>query len=115
MLHKLPIWRIPSVHPAIHDLESSTAIEMVGRIYNSMNELITEYNKFAEQINAEIDNFTGSSSAEIQDFKKSMEQRLICKFNDLDAKMAEFRVEIKKYVTDLTIEYNEATESLTIT
>ncbi|MBO5680575.1 MAG: hypothetical protein J6T08_02560 [Lentisphaeria bacterium] len=98
----LPIWTLPSM-PAVYESESYTAIEMVAIAYGKMRELIADYNTFAESVNNEIRSFVGSSEEEIANFKQTVEQRLICKFNDFDAHLSRIRLEMKQY-TDTTLE-----------
>jgi hypothetical protein len=59
-----------------------------------MNEMIREYNAFADSINEEFEKFMLSGSAEIDNFKESVEERLRCKFNDLDVKLAQAMVKM---------------------
>lgn len=92
----LPLWVLPSV-TSVYDLESSTVSEMVPKVYGAMRNLIEDYNKFAEEINQTILTFTGSSNEEIANFKQTIEQRLICKFNDMDARYNEIKVELMRY------------------
>jgi uncharacterized protein YdcH (DUF465 family) len=82
----------------VYETESATPIEMTAKLYGAMQKLIEDYNGFADQINKEIETFTSSSATEIDNFKKSIEQRLICKFNDMDARLNEVKVEIPAYV-----------------
>ena len=93
----LPKWALVNPFPAVHDLESLTAIQQTARVYGAMNEMIEEYNKFADQINKEIEEFTGSSEKEITDFKQSIEKRIRCKFELMDAAYAKMKVDIAKY------------------
>ena len=39
-------------------------------------------------------------SAEIAEFKQTIEKRLICKFNDLDARYNEIKVDMLRYADD---------------
>lgn len=98
----LPKWVLPSVS-SIYDLESATISEMVPKLYGTMRELVNNYNDFAEELNEEIQNFTGSSSEEIANFKKTIEERLRCKFEDLDQHLHKILLDMKQY-TDTTLE-----------
>ena len=139
----LPNWVLPPTLPSVYDSESKTAIEMTAKVYGAMQKLIEDYNNFADQINKEIETFTSSSETEISEFKKTIEQRLICKFNDMDALLHEVKAGIPAYVDqkvadiyeqyldghmsqlinekivagdiDITLVYDPASESLSIT
>lgn len=96
----LPRWVLPPTLPSIYESESATALEMVAKIYGAMSEMIADYNSFVDEINAEIRTFTSSSSAEIDNFRKYVEQRLICKFNDLDARYNEIKTDMLRYADE---------------
>lgn len=67
MIKPLPHWVLTNDYPAFYDTESVTAIEMVAKLYGSMEELITDYNHF-------IDN--------IEELDREFEEGLIEDFND---------------------------------
>lgn len=96
----LPLWEFPNTSPAFYESESFTAQEMTAKAYGAMRNMVADYNKFAEEINREIETFTGSSNAEVQNFKESVEQRLRCKFEDLDARMGEIKAETLRYAAE---------------
>lgn len=100
---QLPKWVIPSSFPSVYDTESATVIEQTAKLYGAMRELIEDYNKFVDGINEEIRTFTGSSNEEIANFKQSVEERLRCKFEDLNAQLSQIRLEMKQY-TDTTMQ-----------
>ena len=54
----LPKWTMLRPMPVLYDTESATAIEMVGKVYGAMNELIKEYNSFADEVNTKLGSFT---------------------------------------------------------
>lgn len=93
----LPKWALPPTMPSAYEFESATALEMTAKVYGAMSQMIKDYNTFADEINEEIRSFTGSSSEEIQNFKKSIEQRLICEFNKMDAAFAKMKTDTVKY------------------
>lgn len=67
-MNKLPYWHLVNPLPSFHDVDSGTVIEMTAKVYGAMNELINEYNAFAEKANAEIDVFEQKTKEEQQDF-----------------------------------------------
>jgi uncharacterized protein YdcH (DUF465 family) len=108
----LPRWVLPPTFPSLHDAESATAIEQTAKVYGAMQKMIEDYNNFTDQINKEIETFTSSSTEEINEFKKSIEQRLICKFNDMDARLHEIKAGIPVYadqkIADIYEQYLDA-------
>lgn len=93
----LPRWGIINPFPSSFDYDSRTAIEQTAKLYSAVNALIKDYNEFIDQLNEEIETFTSSSTAEISEFKQSIEQRLICKFEDMDARLSEVKAGIPAY------------------
>lgn len=96
----LPKWAIVTPFPSIYDFESVTAIQQTARVYGAMNQMISEYNNFAEAINKEIVEFIGSSETEISNFKDSIEKRIRCKFEDMDAAFSKMKVDVTKYADE---------------
>lgn len=100
----LPKWVMVESFPSIYDFESVTATQQTARVYGAMQEMIREYNKFADQINKEIVAFVGSSEKEIYNFKESVEKRIRCKFEAMDAAFSKMKVDISKYADDAILE-----------
>lgn len=99
----LPRWALVNPPSALYDLESVTPLQQTARVYGAMQEMIREYNNFADQINKEITEFVESGEAEVSNFKESVEERICCKFREMDAAFSKFRLEMKQY-TDITLE-----------
>lgn len=100
----LPKWAIVTPFPSIYDFESVTAIQQTARVYGAMNQMISEYNNFAEAINKEIVEFIGSSETEISNFKDSIEKRIRCKFEDMDAAFAKMKVDVTNHADAKIVE-----------
>ena len=92
----MPRWVVPTL-PSVFDTESATPLEMVAKCYGAMRLMMDDYNRLAEELTAAIEQFTVGSSAETENFKKYVEQRLICKFNELDARYAAIKTEMLQY------------------
>lgn len=73
-MKKLPHWCITDKHPALYDTESATAIEMTAKLYGAMNELISDYNKFVDGINENIDDFEKGILKDAEEFRVAMRQ-----------------------------------------
>lgn len=100
----LPKWALPPTMPSVYEMESATALEMTSKLYGAMQKLIEDYNAFIEGINTEIKSYTTTSTAEIEEIRKSVEQRLICQFQKMDQDFAALRVELMKHATDYIAE-----------
>ena len=68
----LPKWVLPPTMPSIYDTESFTALEMVAKVYGATNELIGEYNAFADKVNKEITEFTESEQKSREAFEENI-------------------------------------------
>jgi hypothetical protein len=75
-MRKLPHWSIPDIHPAFYDTESATAIEMVAKLYATIQELIEEHNKFIGDSNTSDDEFNQEYEKDWEAFKLEIEQKL---------------------------------------
>ena len=69
MIKPLPKWVLTNSYPAIYDTESVTAIEMVAKLYGSMEEMITDYNDFVDDVNQAISDFEAGITESYEDFK----------------------------------------------
>lgn len=74
MIKPLPHWVLTNEYPAFYDTESVTAIEMVAKLYGSMEELITDYNHFVDEINTTIQDFEDGLIGDFNDFKDLINQ-----------------------------------------
>ena len=127
MIELLPRWNYPDSTPAFYDNESLTAIQASAKVYGKMNELVKEYNKFADECNKKISEFEYSTIEELNTFEASMRQE----FQDfIDAIENHIRVheanineEIKDVLNQgltegsitITGVYDESSESLNLT
>ena len=71
-MNKLPYWHLVNPLPSFHDVESGTVIEMTAKVYGAMNDLINEYNKFAEEVNKELDGIATKTVDEQREFISSV-------------------------------------------
>lgn len=70
----LPKWCITDKHPAFYDMESATAIEQTAKLYGAMRELIEDYNKFVDEINAAWTEYKTEGAEDYDVFQRKMEQ-----------------------------------------
>lgn len=71
-MQRLPHWVINNRFPAVYDTESATVIEQTAKVYGAMQNLIDEYNKFVDDVNAEIERFENASNENMEGFKTCM-------------------------------------------
>ncbi len=72
---QLPNWCITNILPGFYDFESLTAIEQTGRLYSTLQSLIEDYNKFANEVNTCVNEFMESTSKNEEEF--------VCKINKI--------------------------------
>ena len=56
-LKHLPHWVLTDTLPAFYDCESATAVQQTAKIYAKIQELITLYNEFTNEVNRYITDF----------------------------------------------------------
>lgn len=91
----LPVWLIPDTLPAYRDAESKTAIEQTYKVYQAMQELITEYNSFAESINTKLSDFKAQYDEDIEVFTTSLRQEFQDFIDTIDIKISTMEDTIK--------------------
>lgn len=74
-MKKLPLWVLTNKFPAFYDTESSTALEQTAKVYGAMQELIKEYNAFAESFNGAVDEFEAKYKADFEVFTTQINQQ----------------------------------------
>ena len=91
-LKLLPKWVTPPTRPAFDDAEGGTAIEMVGRIYAKMNELIESYNKFAKDVNAGNTEFKEGAGKAFEEFAVGLRQEFQDFIDTVNLEIKHFKI-----------------------
>lgn len=65
----LPHWVLTDLQPAFYDTESVTAVSMLAKIYPKIEELISDYNYYVDQINKTIKDFEDGIIFDFKCFK----------------------------------------------
>lgn len=99
-MRPLPKWILTKGVPAFEDSESATFGEQTFKVYGAMNELITEYNEFADRVNKEIEQFETKYNSDIQVFTSSLRQEFQDFINVIDLKIGKQNFEINKYINE---------------
>lgn len=133
----LPKWVLTNKFPSIYDSESKTVLEQTARIYGAMNELITEYNAFADRTNQLITEFTASATQNQEQFEIALRQEFQDFIDVIEIKVQQQQTQIdnavsymkdnivsttKQLINDgitkgtltVAVQYDEATENLNI-
>lgn len=83
----LPTWSLTDRHPAFFDSESGSALEATARVYAAMNNLIKEYNAFAENANTIIESFKAETDKEQECFKRCITELVETYIKSIDIKI----------------------------
>lgn len=86
---RLPKWVLTNPRPSIYDSESATAIEMTAKLYQAMNDMVDEYNKFVENVENNISQFEKETNEDIQTFTVSLRQEFEDFIGVIEMKMQE--------------------------
>lgn len=87
MIKPLPRWVLTNSYPAFYDTESVTAIEMVAKLYGSMEELISDYNTFVDGVNKAIQEFEDGIIEDFESFKECVQKLMSDYIESIDIKM----------------------------
>lgn len=74
MIEFLPKWVVPCTCQTAYDTESATTLEMVARLHGKTNELIEDYNSFAERVNVKVNEFINSTDLNYTTFRVALRQ-----------------------------------------
>ena len=95
MIRLLPHWVITNKNPAFYDSESVSAIEQTGRVYAKMQELVEDYNKFVDEVNAHIKEFTDETNVDQECFKQNIIETMENYIKSIDMKTDELEAYLK--------------------
>ena len=73
-MYTLPRWVLTNSKPGFYDTESATAIEQTAKLYKAMQDLIDEYNSFAEKSNKIITDFIEGTQKDYEAFQVALRQ-----------------------------------------
>lgn len=110
----LPNWCLTNTKPGFYDTESGTAIEQTARVYQAMNELIGEYNKFADSWNTKIEEFISGVNSDNETFRVAMRQEFQDFIDVVELKVTQLdhyaKTEIATRITEIFNELKESDE-----
>lgn len=115
-MDKLPKWFLTSGLPAFRDGESSTALEQTYKVYQAMQNLIDEYNKFVDTYNTEWSQFEEKYNGDMEVFTTSLRQEFQDFIDVVDLKVSGIDVleqeinNIKTILQSNDVNYDELQE-----
>lgn len=95
----LPKWCISNKNPGFYDTESASAIEQTAKLHKTMQELIEDYNAFADEMNAKIIEFIDGSEQDQEEFAVGLRQEFQDFIDTIDLKLKDI---------ELSFNYSEA-------
>lgn len=98
MIPLLPKWNLHTNRATFYDTDSVTMLELAGRLHGAMNELITDYNQFAESINNQFTEFMNCHEGDLETFKVSIRQEFQDFIDAVDIKLAKYGVDHKEII-----------------
>ena len=111
-INNLPKWCLTDTHPAVHDHDSLTAIEMVSRLYGKMQELVSEYNKFNADILKEIEAFESGLNSDYELFKITMQQKFQDFIDIVDLKLSGLNQKVDSTVNNIKMRLQDAVNDM---
>ena len=138
-LKPLPDIALTNLQPAFYDVESVTAVQMVSKFYKYLQDMVDDYNLFANEVNEEITRFENDTNANYEEFTNCIKNMILNYIESIDTKINNQNAIIEDAVNymkntiittatelfeqaliqgtiqaDLTNDYNSQTEELTI-
>lgn len=95
----LPKWVLTGTNPAFYDMESATAVEQTAKVYAKVQELLNDYNAFADEINTKVTEFLDGNNPEQEAFKNYINETMHNYIIMLDSKFAHQDREIQDGIT----------------
>lgn len=75
-LRPLPPIALTNNQPAFYDVESVSAIQMIAKMYDYLQNMVTDYNAFITEVNNEIESFERCSDKKYDEFTKCVKDLL---------------------------------------
>lgn len=97
-MNLLPNWCLTNTKPGFYDTESGTTIEQTARVYQAMNELIAEYNTFADNCNKIIEDYITGATKDNETFRIALRQEFQDFIDVIELKMLNQDKEIAETV-----------------
>lgn len=102
MISLLPRWALTNPQPAFLDGESGSVLEQTAKMYAKVNELITEYNSFTENINTQMKEFLDADAKAKEEHMTAIRQEFQDFIDVVNLKVLELETSMNTYQTDMT-------------
>lgn len=117
-MNRLPNWNVPVHSPTNWDFHSATVLEQTARIYDTINQLIDEYNRLVQACS----DFSESEQESREDFELKLTKvirEFICSWEQKTTDLETFaetiiNEAIQNGKISITEHYNPETESLSL-
>lgn len=83
----LPNIALTDLQPAFYDVESVTAVQMVSKFYTYLQNIVDDYNSFANEVNQEIENFENDTNANYEEFQNCIKNMMLDYIESIDTKI----------------------------
>lgn len=83
----LPNIALTDLQPAFYDVESVTAVQMVSKFYTYLQNIVDDYNSFANEVNQEIEKFENDTNASYEEFQNCVKNMILNYIESIDTKI----------------------------
>ena len=83
----LPNIALTDLQPAFYDVESVTAVQMVSKFYKYLQNIVDDYNSFANEVNEEITRFENDTNANYEEFTNCIQNMMLNYIESIDPKI----------------------------
>lgn len=97
-LKHLPHWVLTDPQPAFYDCESATSVQQTAKIYARIQELITLYNEFTNEVNKYITEFEDGIIKDFNCFQNCIIKTMTEYIESIDIKMSVQDTNIKNAI-----------------
>ena len=108
----LPNIALTDLQPAFYDVESVTAVQMVSKFYTYLQNIVDDYNSFANEVNQEIEKFENDTNANYEEFQNCIKQMILDYIESIDTKINNQDLVIKDAVDYMKNNIIETTTSI---
>ena len=83
----LPAWTLTNFQPAFYDSESATVLQQMAKVYAKMQELLSDYNAFVNEVNTTITDFQNGIIGDFECFKNCIIKTMNDYIETIDTKI----------------------------
>lgn len=101
MIPLLPRWNLRPNRPSFYDTDSGTILELASTLHKTMNSLIEDYNKFVDNVNNTITEFTTESEQDRETFEIAIRQEFQDFIDVVDLKITGLNNDYKTFTNQV--------------